>query len=33
MSYNGKEYRERLTEGDLQSLHQDERTLNDLAYK
>ncbi len=33
MSYNGKEYRERLTEGDLQGLHQNERTLNDLAYK
>ena len=33
MSYKGNEYRERLTEGDLQSLHQNERTLNDLAYK
>ena len=33
MSYNGKEYRERLTEGDLQHLHQNERTLKDLAYK
>jgi Fic family protein len=33
MSYNGKEYREQLTEGDLQGLHQNERTLNDLAYK
>ncbi len=33
MSYKGSEYRERLSEGDLQSLHQNERTLNDLAYK
>lgn len=33
MSYKGNNYRERLSEGDLQSLHQNERTLNDLAYK
>jgi hypothetical protein len=29
----GKAYREQLTEGDLQSLQQEERTLRDLAYK
>ena len=31
--YQGKAYREQLTEGDLQSLQQEERTLRDLAYK
>lgn len=31
--YQGKAYREQLTEGDLQSLKQEERTLRDLAYK
>ena len=33
MMYQGKAYREQLTEGDLQSLKQEERTLRDLAYK
>lgn len=33
MSYKGKDYQERLTEGDLLSLRQQERTPQDLAYK
>ena len=33
ISFNGKDYSERLTEGDLVSHNQGERTLNDLAYK
>ena len=33
MSYKGTDYRERLTDGDLQSLNRNERTLRDLAYK
>lgn len=33
ISYNGKDYQEQLTEGDLLSLRQQERTLQDLAYK
>ena len=33
MLYKGTDYRERLTEGDLQSINHHERTLRDLAYK
>lgn len=33
ITYKGIDYREQLTEGDLQSLSQNERSLRDLAYK
>ena len=33
ISYKGKNYQEKLTDGDLQSFNQQERTLQDLAYK